>query len=227
MHRSLQSGQALVDGVRVRLQLWLTQANKGHFHLNPRGGAALDLYQSRLKQVQPTENLGQGKLPGARLNMLVFVIGTDDQLAAFLHRFDHHKVAEVIDHLHAQPFHIIAVLMELSQLLHSGAAVPGQYGVRQAIKCLAPGQTGHFADQLGSNLLAAPGALIQNGQAVSQGTVCNAGDQGGSIRRQFHALQSGYLLQAHRHGLRLNTLKVKALAPAENGGRQLVHLCGG
>ena len=123
--------------------------------------------------------------------------------------------------------HIVAVLMELRQLLHSGAAVPGQYGVRQAIERLAPGQTGHFADQLGSDLLAAPGALIQNGQAVSQRTVCNAGDQGGSIRRQFHALQSGHLLQAHRHSLRLNTLKVKALAPAENGGRQLVHLCGG
>ena len=191
MHRSLQSGQALVDSVRVCLQLGLAQANKGHLHLNPRGGAALDLYQSRLEQVQPTENLGQCKLPGTLFNMLVFVIGTDDQLAAFLHRFDHHKVAEVIDHLHAQPFHIIAVLMELSQLLHSGAAVPGQYGVGQAIE---PGQTGHFADQLGSDLLAAPGALIQNGQAVSQGAVCNAGDQGGGVRRQFHTLQPGHLL---------------------------------
>ena len=78
LHRSLQSRQALVDSVRVCLQLWLAQANKGHLHLNPRGGAALDLYQSRLKQVQPTENLSQGKLSGTLLNMLVFVIGADD-----------------------------------------------------------------------------------------------------------------------------------------------------
>ena len=95
-----------------------------------------------------------------------------------------------------------------------GQVVPGRHPSR-------------LVDHLQGHMPVPPQTLVQQGKGVPHGPIGDPGDEQGRVVVQLRALLLCHLFQPPGDVLRGNALEVEPLAPGQNGGQQLVDLCGG
>ena len=123
--------------------------------------------------------------------------------------------------------HVLAAPVQPVQPGQSPGGVPPQDAVHQLHRLDAAGQAQNIQHRPAVQLALGHPALIQQAQGVPQGAVGHPGQNLRPVGSQVDLLGPGDLQQVLFHIPGQNALEGEALAPGENGGRDLVQLRGG
>ena len=126
--------------------------------------------------------------------------------------------------LFTQPGHILGFPVEPVHQFQGRRRIPVQDRLGHLEQMLPPGQAGGLVDHFHRHLAAAAKALVQQGQRVPHGAVRQPGNEQARfpVQRSFFLLS--HIFQSVGNVLGGNPMKVKPLAPGENGCRQFVDL---
>ena len=223
LQQRLQTGDPPLQLLRA-LSKGGANADERHLKLEARvGGAAhtgMGILQLAQRPEQALERQGRRRAPVA----LELLRQADDQLLEPVGAFRQHQVAQVGDELLAQPRHIDAAPADPFQRGERRGRIPREGGAGEDKKLLIIREPRALGDGGEVDVRGVRPALVGQRDGIAHAALRQAGDEQRRLPVEGEALLPGDIAEPVGNVIRLDPLKIEALAAGGDGGGHLVRL---